>query len=93
MAELNASFLQPQINDISKVIKYRSQLYKRYRKTCLTNFEFDDPFQGHLVSVKPTFLIKELLHVEWVFKNKYVFILKKMEKASPPGYGFQWSRK
>ena len=36
MAELNASFLQPQINDISKVIKYRSQLYKRYRKNFST---------------------------------------------------------
>jgi dTDP-4-amino-4,6-dideoxygalactose transaminase len=32
MAELNASYLQPQINDIGKVIKYRSQLYKRYLK-------------------------------------------------------------
>ena len=29
MPELNASFLQPQINDINKVITYRSNLYKR----------------------------------------------------------------
>lgn len=32
MPELNASFLQPQINDINKVITYRSNLYKRYIK-------------------------------------------------------------
>jgi len=32
MPELNASFLQPQINDINKIIKYRSNLYKRYVK-------------------------------------------------------------
>ena len=30
MGELNASYLQPQIKDINSVIKYRSQLYKRY---------------------------------------------------------------
>ena len=32
MAELNASYLQPQIEDMNKVIKYRSQLYYRYMK-------------------------------------------------------------
>ncbi len=32
MGELNASYLQPQIKDIDKVIKYRSQLYNRYRR-------------------------------------------------------------
>ena len=32
MPELNASFLQPQINDINKVITYRSNLYRRYIK-------------------------------------------------------------
>jgi len=32
LPELNASFLQPQIKDIHKVIKYRSYLYKRYIK-------------------------------------------------------------
>ena len=32
LPELNASFLQPQIKDINKVIKYRSFLYKRYIK-------------------------------------------------------------
>ena len=32
LPELNASYLQPQIKDINKVIKYRSYLYKRYIK-------------------------------------------------------------
>ncbi len=32
LPELNASYLQPQIKDINKVIKYRSHLYKRYIK-------------------------------------------------------------
>ena len=36
MGELNASYLQPQIKDIDKVIKYRSQLYNRYRKNLST---------------------------------------------------------
>ena len=44
MGELNASYLQPQIKDIDKVIKYRSQLYNRYRKTLAhglqMNFQF-----------------------------------------------------
>ena len=55
---------------------------KGIEKHCLTNFEFDVPFQVHLVSVKPPLLLHELLHVEWVFKNKYVFILKRMEKVA-----------
>ena len=30
LPELNASFLQPQIKDINKVINYRGKLFKRY---------------------------------------------------------------
>ena len=35
LPELNASYLQPQIKDIDGVIKYRSNLYKRYLKFIL----------------------------------------------------------
>ena len=32
LPELNASYLQPQINDIDKIIKYRKKIYERYFK-------------------------------------------------------------
>ena len=35
LPELNASYLQPQIKDINKVISYRGKLFKRYYENFL----------------------------------------------------------
>jgi len=68
MAELNASFLQPQIKEINKIIQYRSNLYKRYIKN----------FQGWLTD---EFLIcNKLNHKHKYNYHAFTVILKKNER-------------
>ena len=68
MAELNASFLQPQIKEINKIIQYRSNLYKKYIKN----------FQGWLTD---EFLIcNNLNHKHKYNYHAFTVILKKNER-------------
>jgi len=68
LPELNASFLQPQIKDINKVIKYRSYLYKRYVKN----------FQSWLTD---EFMIcNKLTHKYKYNYHAFTLILKKRER-------------
>ena len=68
MSELNASFLQPQIKDIDKVIKYRSNLYKRYIKN----------FQTWLTD---EFLICNKINHKYKYNyHAFTLILKKRER-------------
>ena len=68
LPELNASFLQPQIRDINKVIKYRSNLYKRYIK----NFKnwLNDEFT----------ICNKLKHKYKYNYHAFTIILKKRER-------------
>ena len=68
LPELNASFLQPQIRDINKVIKYRSNLYKRYVK----NFKkwLKDEFS----------ICNKLKHTYKYNYHAFTIILKKRER-------------
>ncbi len=68
LPELNASFLQPQIRDINKVIKYRSNLYKRYIK----NFKIwlNDEFT----------ICNKLKHKYKYNYHAFTIILKKKER-------------
>ena len=68
LPELNASFLQPQINDIKKVISYREKLFKRY----YTNFSYwlNDEFQ----------ICNELKHKDKYNYHAFTIILKKNER-------------
>ena len=68
LPELNASYLQPQIGDIKKIIKYRSLLYKRYVKN----------FKGWL---KDEFLICNKLKHKYKYNyHAFTIILKKNER-------------
>ena len=68
LPELNASYLQPQIKDINKVIKYRSYLYKRYIK----NFQswLTDEFS----------ICNKLVHKYKYNYHAFTIILKKKER-------------
>ncbi len=68
LPELNASFLQPQIKDINKVIKYRSYIYKRYVK----NFQewLNDEFS----------ICNKITHKYKYNYHAFTIILKKNER-------------
>jgi len=68
LSELNASFLQPQIKDINKVIKYRSYLYKRYIKN----------FQSWLTNEFS--ISNKLIHKYKYNYHAFTIILKKKER-------------
>jgi|TARA_Y100000294_G_C8568221_1_gene341703 dTDP-4-amino-4,6-dideoxygalactose transaminase len=68
LPELNASFLQPQIKDINKVIKYRSNLYKRYVKN----------FQSWLTDEFT--ICNKLTHKYKYNYHAFTLILKKRER-------------
>ena len=68
LPELNASFLQPQINDINKVISYREKLFKRYYK----NFSYwlKDEFK----------ICNQFQHKDKYNYHAFTIILKKNER-------------
>ena len=68
MGELNASYLQPQIKDINKVIDYRSKLYKRYIKNFIPWSE--DHFT----------ICNKLKHLYKYNYHAFTIILKKNER-------------
>jgi len=68
LPELNASFLQPQIKDINKIIKYRSYLYKRYIKN----------FQSWVTTEFS--ICNKLIHKYKYNYHAFTIILKKRER-------------